>query len=304
MPTEANAPGVFIDETPTLPGIDLSVPEPAAALASSDTAVKASPMPAGRAPAGPLARVAGPYRHLVINGANLWVASADAARAIVRVDRACVENGCTFDNIVASMPVRSMVPYGAGVAIATGSSLVMLTQSTRLERVAPAVALARSGADLVYATETTTELAFVGSGATAPLLATDPTSSAFKPFGASLVAGGCDATLWAFQVFKKATDGGELANYVLTRTGVGATAAGIPVVPPAFALAADTTHAYVGNADGQGVTRWAPGESVTTIVPGRSAWSLAMTDDHVYFDDHGGLGAKQSVGLFRVKKSQ
>ena len=58
MPTEANAPGVFIDETPTLPGIDLSVPEPAAALASADAPVLPGPSLWQRLLAGnPLAKI-------------------------------------------------------------------------------------------------------------------------------------------------------------------------------------------------------------------------------------------------------
>lgn len=43
---------------------------------------------------------------------------------------------------------------------------------------------------------------------------------------------------------------------------------------------------------------------MTSLVANRSAWSLAMTDNYVYFDDHGPFGAPRSVGIYRLKKSQ
>ena len=75
---------------------------------------------------------------------------------------------------------------------------------------------------------------------------------------------------------------------------------------PAFAFASDETHVYVGFGNNRGVLRW-DGKALSppkTIATGMSAWSLAMTHDHIYFDDHGGGGDKQSVGIYRLQKSK
>lgn len=253
--------------------------------------------------------LAGGFTRLVVNGDYLWLASNTRTTGILRLDKTCTVSQCIEVSVAGDFRINSMVPHKTGVAAAADGALVVVADSSATKVGVDAVTLARFGDSLVYANDAvnTTMVSVLEPVATAPL-STAWATGGFKPFGASLLASDCSKNIWAFQAFKGHLDGSpEVAHYALTRTSVGiATPASTAVTPPAYALVSDDTHAYAGFPDTGGILRWdgLSSSTVKPVAPGKSAWSLAMTDDYVYFDDHGADRGKQSLGIYRLKKSR
>ncbi len=260
------------------------------------------------APADTLVQIAGRYDRLVVTDRDLWLGSGAPGEAIQRVNKACVAP-CSLNDVVGRWVAKAMIPYGSGVAVATGSSIVLLDAARTLETSAPgasAVAWSGPGLQLAYASEGPgfeATVRFVDSNATATLLPTHPTRP-LAAHGGSFLAGTCGRQLWALQRFSNVVDSGSTYGFALVHTGADAGPVGVDSPELAFALGADESHAYLARPNNQGVLRWSPADGVRAIAPGKSAWSLAVTDEYVYFDDHGTNRTTSSVGIYRAKKGR
>jgi hypothetical protein len=253
------------------------------------------------------------FNRLALTSQHVWLGSASGG--ITRFDKSCAGStstgsACTLVQ-VASDPASRMVPFNDGLAVATGGPILTYSaQGTLLSSVTvdPGTrGLAWLGdPGLAYVVESTgpSDIKFVGGGKSVPLLPLHPlpANSEFKPWGASHVAASCDGNLWAVQRFRKGRDGGEDFALAVVRAGATLSPVGSTIDTPFF-MASDATHAYLGLPNGQGLVRANPDGTTKTVVQGVSAWSLSVTDEYVYFDDHGTLASKSSNGIFRMKKS-
>lgn len=256
--------------------------------------------------------VPGPvFNRLALTSNHVWLGSGDPG-LVTRFDKSCAGSACTLVPLGVPETASRMVPFKDGLAVATGgpirtynalgtASFVNVELGTR--------GIAWLGESrLAFVVERTTpgpsDINFVGGGDPLPLLLTHPSqaNSAFEPRGASHVAASCDGNLWAVQRFRKATDGGEDFVFAVVRAGASMSAKGASIESALF-MASDATHAYVGQPNGKGLVRANPDGTTTLVVPQMSPWSLAITDDYVYFDDHGVSASPSSKGIFRMKKS-
>ncbi len=251
------------------------------------------------------------FNRLALTSQHVWLGSGDPG-FVTRFDKSCAGSACTLVPLGVLETASRMVPFKDGLAVATGGpirtynaqgspSFVNVELGTR--------GLAWLGESrLAYVVERSTtgpsDIKFIGGGDPLPLLPLHPSpaNSAFEPRGASHVAASCDGNLWAVQRFRKERRGGEDFVFAVVRAGASMSPVGTPIESALF-MASDATHAYIGQPNGKGLVRANPDGTTNPVVPQVSAWSLSVTDDYVYFDDHGTLGSPSSKGIFRMKKS-
>jgi hypothetical protein len=255
------------------------------------------------------------FNRLALTSQHVWLGSGDPGR-VTRFEKSCPANACTLVPLGVSESASRMVPFNNdGLAVATGGPIRTYNAQGTLSsfgNLDPGIrGLAWLGdSRLAYVVERSTagpsEIKFVGGGDPLPLPLLpshpSPANSAFEPRGASHVAASCDGNLWAVQRFRKERLGGEEFVFAVVRANASLPAAGTPI-DTVFFMASDATHAYLGLPNGQGLVRANPDGTTTQVVTGMSPWSLAVTDEYVYFDDHGTLASTSSNGIFRMKKS-
>lgn len=263
-------------------------------------------LPLGGGKPRTLATASASYTHLVVTPTSIWLASSSRATPVARIDKACSQN-CTIEPKDSALIVKSVVPFQGGIAVGADDGIRQLSDgaATRFVGVSSGVSsLTRLGAGLAYVSQGASAPSAVAftSGGSYSLLAADPSGDAYAPRGASHVAASCGEPLWARQVFRKA-DGTDFRSALVEAKAAGGTT-GFLINANVFAMVADTTHVYLGLPDSGGVRRVGKGESaMTTVIANVSAWSLAIDDTYVYFDDHGTDRTKSSLGIRRMKKS-
>lgn len=245
-------------------------------------------------------------RHLVLTDLDVWVAGDPSTTAKVkRFPKNCA-NTCAVQNVTEPQHrVLSMTRVGGDVAFLTPEA-VRFGSGSEISLPTPlgglgggiggfdktAVAFVRE----VNPGDPTSPLQLFRSPppSSFPLVDKHPVANTGRSRGASLVVGDCDG-LWAIQHFESATG--------LVRTGPG-------VSPPrvvdtggtTFALDADTTHAYFARPDAQGgLFRADVGSgTVMPIVASKDVWSVVVTNEWVYYDEHQQGGTAR---IMRARKS-
>ena len=265
-------------------------------------------LPLGGGKPRTLATASASYTHLVVTPTSIWLASSSRATPVARIDKGCSQN-CTIEPKDSALIVKSVVPFQGGIAVGADDGIRLLSDgaATKFLGVGGGVSsLTRLGAGLAYVSQSASAPSAVAftSGGSYSLLSADPSGDGYVSRGASHVAASCGEPLWARQVFRKPLDGGELFHSALVEAKAAGGTSGFLINANVFAMVADTTHVYLGLPDSGGVRRVGKGEAtMTTVVPGVSAWNLAIDDTYVYFDDHGTGGTKSSLGIQRMKKS-
>ena len=246
----------------------------------------------------------GAPRHLVLTDLDVWVAGEPSTNAKVRRFPKTCAGTCTTQLVTAEQhKVLSMTRVGGDVAFLSpdavrfggGSEIPLQTPLGALgggiggfDRTD--VALVRE----VTAGDPTVPVQLLRTPMSFPLAGLHPVANTGRSRGASLVVGDCDG-LWAIQHFESAT--------ALVRTGPG-------MSPPrivdtggtTFGLDADTTHAYFARpnvAGGLFRADVATG-TVSSLVGAKDVWSVAVTNDWIYYDEHQQGGTAR---IMRVRKS-
>lgn len=236
----------------------------------------------------------GAARSLVVLGGDIVFATR---RRVSRVPSTC-GGTCTPETVhdAGNDTVHGMVKRGDGVVIATSTGLVTTSPAGRLPYAtsgSSAVALFRDEVASVreHADAVSTGALFP-SGDSFPLLQAPPVGDAGKSKGGAFVGATC-AGLFTVQFYEGATVPPSLAFSV---PGEAAPRVALPTVNT-FAIAGDATHVYLAQPDRtNGVLRVAPNGDNKALASAIDVWAVAVTDDHVYFDDHA-AGA-----IYRVKK--
>ncbi len=256
-----------------------------------------------------LARVDSAYTRIVVTPTAIWLASTSKSSQVGRIDKSCASN-CTPKPMGVPIVASAVTLHDGGLALGAADGLHFYADdgSTSSTLVSAGVSsLTPWGTGLAYVSQGASAPSSVmaTTGETYSLLSVDPNLEPYTSRGASHVAASCGEPLWVRQVFRKPVDGGELFHSAIVQAGTkDGGASGFGVSANVFSMVADSTHVYLGLPDSAGVRRVGKGEAImTTVVPGVSAWNLAIDDTYVYFDDHGTDRTKSSVGLRRMKKS-
>lgn len=265
-------------------------------------------MPLGGGAASTLATASAAYTHLVVTPTSLWLASSSRDTPVARIDKSCTK-GCTIEPKGSALKIKSAVAFEGGLAVGADDGIRQFSDGgqSKLMAVSGGVSsLTRWGTGLAYVSQGASAPSAVAftSGGSYSLLVADA-GDGYSPRGASHVAASCGEPLWARQVFRKPTDGGEVFRSAIVEAKSADRSMGIAANLNVFAMVADSAHVYLGLPDSGGVRRLGKGEmALTTVVPGVSAWSLAIDDTYVYFDDHGTGSTQSSLSIRRLKKAQ
>lgn len=244
-------------------------------------------------------------RHLVLTDLDVWIAGDPSTTAKVkRFPKNCA-NTCPVQNVTELQhKVLSMTRVGGDVAFLTPEA-VRFGSGSEIALQPPlgslgggiggfdktAVAFVRE----VNPGDPSLPLQLLRSPppSSFPLAANHPVANTGRSRGASLVVGDCDG-LWAIQHFESGT--------ALVRTGPGmSTPRVVDTGGMTFALDADTTHAYFARPNQLGgVFRADIGSgAVVPVVPSKDVWSVVVTNEWVYYDEHQQDGPR----IMRARKS-
>lgn len=265
-------------------------------------------MPLGGSTASTLAMANAAYTHLVVTPTSLWLASSSRDTPVARIDKSCTK-GCTIEPKGSALKIKSAVAFEGGLAVGADDGIRQFGDGGQSKLVAVSggvSSLTRWGTGLAYVSQGASAPSAVAftSGGSYSLLVADA-GDGYSPRGASHVAASCGDPLWARQVFRKPTANGEEFRSAIVEAKAADRSTGIAANLNVFAMVADRAHVYLGLPDTGGVRRLGKGETaLTTVVPGVSAWSLAIDDTYVYFDDHGTGSTKSSHSIRRLKKAQ
>ena len=249
------------------------------------------------------------FSRMVVTKTAIWLGSFGTATRLKRITKPCSTLPCAATDVGETVVARSMAPYDGGVAIANGAAIVVYGEDGKSARtradVPAAIGIVEWKTGLAYVSEeqtSRTTIRVLDSPETRALLVADP---AGRPsLGATSLAASCD-DLWAYQTFDPLIQGTfPNSAFVLTAS---AGPIGVPIKnKDTFGFAADATHLYGAHPERGGLSRVAVNApTFEEVALGISAWSLAVDDTHVYFDDHGSrTGSLKSTGIYRIKKSE
>lgn len=244
-----------------------------------------------------------PYTRVAVTEHFVWLASGSRSGEIVRVSK-CASAPCQSSPVATpTTRVGGLVAFRDAVVVAADGAITTYTEGDSSSSTTVRVGvngLAHWQGGHVYTSEGSGPGLVEGTSTTPlGLLQTDPTAPAYPAYGANGVAASCD-TVWARQIFRELTDAGAIFHAAIVRATPGA-AKGFAFQRLVFAMQADATHAYLALPDKGGLARVdRDADGAFVAVPSVSPWSLAITDDAVYFDDHGTGG--RSIGIFAMKK--
>ena len=308
MPASSDEPGPFVfglavDKT-TLYWLEQSGPN-AYDGAGTTTLVRAKPLgaPLSEVPRT-IARVVSAYTRIVVTPTALWLASTSQATQVGKIEKSCSTN-CTPKLMGMTRVASSVTAYDGGLALGDAAGFYHYVDDGNITSIlvpAGVSSLTRWGAGLAYVSEGTSasNTVVIPDGVGLPLLSADPNAEKYPLYGASHIAASCGEPLWARQTFRQLVDSGARFHSAIVQVN----GQSFAFDELTFAMMADTTHAYLGLPNGGGVRRVGKGDLVAKpVVSGVSAWSLALDDTYVYFDDHGTDRKKASLGIHRMKKA-